>query len=244
MLGKGNSCFNNLQKALDDIRATGLFLRRYQNDVSHSEFNGAVPKKVIDFRNDAQRIDYLNTEISIFIEPELSNAEMYFHTLLAQQHVEERAASQRRLMESPPSSPLSRARAANAARTVRDNFGNIPPLQFTGVGTNGEYAFPVETSYPNFPLATKAANAVGKAYNSVQNFINQPVGKMVGLVDSNHTSPESVLSSTSNHSRSSASSDRSASKSPKGKQSMRRARSHEVKSKSKRYTLKARAKSY
>jgi hypothetical protein len=274
IIGNRNACFAGLQKALNEAAASGLFLRRYRNDITDdaletdAQYDVATRGRLIDFRNSQQRADYLNTEVSIFVEDELMIAEMYFHTLLSQQHLENRAAHQSRLNSTPPSSPVERARAANHSRPVSDYFPNSYRRDFMGNGMHGEYVFPTETGnafplpeIPQFPRVASAASAVATGskalYKSIQNFTNKPVGELVGLTSPGHVSPASVSSSRSSSSGSSygsAKSSRSRSTSSavtassraasNGNRSMRRrVHSHEPK-KSSRFTLKPRAKSH
>jgi hypothetical protein len=254
LIGKKNACFDGLQKALNEAAASGLFLRRYRDDISESALmaeavdDGATLGRIIDFRKPNQRADYLNTELSIFVEPGLMTAEMYFHTMLAQQNVENQVAHQSRLTSSPPSSPVERAMAANHSAPLSQYFPNRYRRDFMGNGMHGEYTFPTETgnAFPEFSrVASSAANSVAngsiKLYNRFQGFRNRPLGEWVGLTSPDHVSPDSVSSASSYRSAKSSQSSRSAVLG-NGNRSMRRARSHEPK-KSSRSTLKVRAKS-
>jgi hypothetical protein len=160
LVGKKNACFDWLSKALNETTSSGLFLRRYRDDIPENALEAeaaaddAIAGRVIDFRNPDQRTDYLNTNVSIFIEPVLRNAEMYFHTMLARQNVENQAAYQRRLNSSPPS----------------DN-GVRPPSRTSRV-------------------ASAVAKTAKRAYNGVQGFRNRPIGKLIGLVEADYSSPD------------------------------------------------------
>jgi hypothetical protein len=259
---KKNACFDRLDRALRAATESGLFLRRYRDDLGQSEFEALaelrspVPGRIINFNNAAQRRDYLNTEVSVFLEPALANAEMYFHTLLRQQNVVERAELQRRLTDTPPHSPLVRAMTANAARTVRNDFGRVPPAEFIGTGIHGENIFPAPRQSYRFPRVERAMTAVAdaaeSAHNRFQSLRNMPVGDIIGLRD--HSSPESSdrssasLASALSSSQSSsspasfASALSRAASSSNGRRSKKRAQSQEGR-KSDRATLRVRAKS-
>jgi hypothetical protein len=83
---KGDTCFINLQKSIDDLISTGLFLRKYRNDLKPRDIDtaigDAIPNRIINFENEDERQDYLNVNLSVFVEPELNKAEVYLLTLV------------------------------------------------------------------------------------------------------------------------------------------------------------------
>jgi hypothetical protein len=92
---KGDTCFINLEKSINDLISTGLFLRRYRNDLTPSDIDtaigDAIPNRIINFENEDERQDYLNVNLSVFVEPELNKAEVYLEDLLRER---ERAAQE------------------------------------------------------------------------------------------------------------------------------------------------------
>ena len=194
---KRDACFERLEKALNGAIQTGLFLRCYRRDLSVSDFesfsvsNAAYAGRVIDFNNAQQREDYLNTEVSVFIEPALRIAEMYFHTLLAQRQLAEHVEQQRQLVNTPPSSPLARARAATAARKIRAS-----PTQFVGFGTSGENIFRTQQQQPSFPRVERVLDAAVNAAGKVGQIRNMQLGRLTGL-NFGHSSSDSDSSPAS-----------------------------------------------
>ena len=91
-VGKEDACFNHLNKSINELISTGLFLRKYRNDLTPTDLSLASPTaalnpgKIIDLRHVDEREDYLNCEMSVFVEPELNKAERYLHELIANQH--------------------------------------------------------------------------------------------------------------------------------------------------------------
>ena len=89
-VGKEDACFNHLNKSINELISTGLFLRKYRDDLTPSDLlmgsDTAAPDKIIDLRHADEREDYLNCEMSVFVEPELNKAERYLHELIANQH--------------------------------------------------------------------------------------------------------------------------------------------------------------
>lgn len=87
---KGDACFNHLNKSINELISTGLFLRKYRDDLTPNDLSlasdTAAPGKIIDLRHENEREDYLNCEMSVFIELELNKAERYLHDLITNQH--------------------------------------------------------------------------------------------------------------------------------------------------------------
>ena len=128
MVQKRGACFERLERALNVATQTGLFLRRYRNDDAsledHSESSDASPGVTINFNNADQRVDYLNTEVSVFVEPELQSAEMYFHTMLTQQGLQTRMQRERGVMQNPMEggpAPSQRRLLHTGAKTVANS---------------------------------------------------------------------------------------------------------------------------
>jgi hypothetical protein len=78
---KGDACINYLTRSINKLISTGCFLRKYRDCnielycAAHHEV--VHPGMIIDFRDDAQREDYLNMTCSEFVDPELELAERY-----------------------------------------------------------------------------------------------------------------------------------------------------------------------
>ena len=82
---QGDICFINLEKSINDLISTGLFLRRYRSDLTPSDIGSAMGNaannRIINFNNEGERQDYLNVNLSVFVETELNNVEVYLHAL-------------------------------------------------------------------------------------------------------------------------------------------------------------------
>lgn len=102
---KGDACFNHLNKSINELISTGLFLRKYRDDLTPTDLLLASPTaalnpgKIIDLRDEHEREDYLNCEMSVFVEPELHIAEMYLHDLIDNQHKAEQALANERIRQ-------------------------------------------------------------------------------------------------------------------------------------------------
>ena len=102
---KGDACFNHLNKSISELISSGLFLRKYRDDLTPSDLSMASPTaalnpgKIIDLRHEQEREDYVNCEMSIFVDPELNRAEMYLHDLITKQHKAEQALANERLRQ-------------------------------------------------------------------------------------------------------------------------------------------------
>lgn len=86
-----DACYTHLYKDINNLIASGLFLRKYRDDLIQSQLDlaesgNAALNKIIDFRDSAERVDYLDTERTIFVEPELNLAEKYLHVLIKANH--------------------------------------------------------------------------------------------------------------------------------------------------------------
>ena len=86
-----DACYTNLYRNINNLISTGIFLRKYRDDLTQNQLSLAESRnpelnKIIDFRNHEDRVDYLNTEMSIFVEPELNLAEKYLHVLIKAKH--------------------------------------------------------------------------------------------------------------------------------------------------------------
>lgn len=101
---KGDACFNHLNKSINQLISTGIFLRKYRSDLTTSELglasDTAALNKIIDMSNVDECQDYLNCEMSVFVEPELHKAEMYLHELIRNQHKSEQALAEERKEQS------------------------------------------------------------------------------------------------------------------------------------------------
>ena len=99
-VGKDDACFNHLNKSINELISTGLFLRKYRNDLTPNDLSmgsdTAAPDKIIDFRHEDEREDYLNCEMSVFVNPELNKAERYLHDLITNQHKAKQALADER----------------------------------------------------------------------------------------------------------------------------------------------------
>jgi hypothetical protein len=100
---KGDACFNHLNKSINQLISTGLFLRKYRSDLTTTDLgmasDTAVLDKIIDMTHDEERQDYVNCEMSIFVEPELNKAERYLHDLITNQQKAEQALAEQRKTE-------------------------------------------------------------------------------------------------------------------------------------------------
>ena len=98
---QGDTCFINLEKSIDDLISTGLFLRKYRSDLTQREIDTAIgdaaADRIINFENEDERQDYLNVNLSVFVEPELNKAEVYLLTLVRERDRAERELVQERL---------------------------------------------------------------------------------------------------------------------------------------------------
>jgi hypothetical protein len=98
---KKDACYTHLYNDINNLIASGIFLRKYRDDLTENELklaesSNAELNKIIDFRNHEERVDYLNTEMSIFVDPELNVAEKYLHVLIkAKQYAEQQLVNER-----------------------------------------------------------------------------------------------------------------------------------------------------
>jgi hypothetical protein len=82
-----DACYTHLYKDINNLISTGIFLRKYRDDLTKpqlelAESSNAELNKIIDFRDPQERSDYLDTERSIFVDNELNVAEKYLHVLI------------------------------------------------------------------------------------------------------------------------------------------------------------------
>lgn len=82
-----DACYTHLYKDINNLIATGIFLRKYRDDLTENqldlaESSNARLDKIIDFRDEDERSDYLDTERSIFVDDALNVAEKYLHVLI------------------------------------------------------------------------------------------------------------------------------------------------------------------
>ena len=106
-VSKGDS-YTLLEESISKCISTGLFLRKYRdcdmNDcraksLEEDPENGKKPGDIIDFRDAAQRLDYLNIDCSEFVEPELLAAEQCLQEKRRAEQAEAQAKSGQRLIE-------------------------------------------------------------------------------------------------------------------------------------------------
>lgn len=98
---RGDACFKYLKQSIHEAIASGLFLRKYRRDRRTDEFeaDGISPGTIIDFRNADQRMDYLNPDVSEFVEPELELAERYFQRLVRENEERQQEQANQRLRD-------------------------------------------------------------------------------------------------------------------------------------------------
>jgi hypothetical protein len=97
---QGDACFNYLNLSINELISTGLFLRKYRSDLTSKDLNHcsdtASLNKIIDMRNDNEREDYLDTEKSVFVEPQLNKAERYLHDLITAKNKADQLLAEKR----------------------------------------------------------------------------------------------------------------------------------------------------
>jgi len=96
-----DACYTHLYKDVNNLISTGIFLRKYRDDLTQNqldlaESDNARLNKIIDFRNEDERSDYLDTERSIFVDDALNVAEKYLHVLIkAKQEAHQQLVNER-----------------------------------------------------------------------------------------------------------------------------------------------------
>lgn len=97
---KGDACFNYLNLSINQLISTGLFLRKYRTDLTTRDLSHcsgtADLDKFIDMRNNDEREDYLDTEKSVFVEPQLNKAERYLQDIITARNKADQLLAEKR----------------------------------------------------------------------------------------------------------------------------------------------------
>lgn len=126
---KGDACLNYLTRSIHKLISTGLFLRKYRRDCNidtdcSANSEDVRPGQIIDFRDEAQREDYLNINCSEFVDPELESAERYLQEKIRIKEAELQRKANQRLVEArrqQPGGRISRRRGAGKALKSKNN---------------------------------------------------------------------------------------------------------------------------
>jgi hypothetical protein len=96
---ESDACFKYLKKSIHHAVSLGVFLRKYRRDKRSEDFEAenVTPGMIIDFRDEDQRTDYLNPDVSEFVEVELATAERYYQRLVREKEEKEQELANERL---------------------------------------------------------------------------------------------------------------------------------------------------
>jgi hypothetical protein len=120
---RGDACFKYLKQSIHEAIASGIFLRKYRRDRRSDEFEAdeVSPGTIIDFRNAEQRMDYLNPDVSEFVEPQLELAERYFQRLVRENEERQQDLANQRLRDAMRPPAEQRQPGGNRLKSKKNN---------------------------------------------------------------------------------------------------------------------------